>query len=141
MAPVSYGLRIPEPVLAMVGPWGARVGRFGGRGSWSNNSLVEESWRTRSFSGLDLSSQTSFFLTARACEMGPGKRKAFTNKGVCPPLDFFFSGNYIGRLVWVPEGSWPKDSLLSCFDHLQFEDPYRWLLYSESGPFGGTESN
>ena len=25
--PVSYGLRIPEPVLALVGPWGGGKGR------------------------------------------------------------------------------------------------------------------
>jgi hypothetical protein len=55
---------------------GARVRRFGARGSWSNRSVVEESWRIRSFLGLDLFSHASFFLRARTCEVGLGKIKA-----------------------------------------------------------------
>jgi hypothetical protein len=60
---------------------GERVGRFGGRGSWSNRSAVEESWRIRSFSDSDLSSPVSLFLTARTCAVGLRKRKAFTHEG------------------------------------------------------------
>jgi hypothetical protein len=54
---------------------GTRVGRFGGRGSWSNRSVVEESWRLISFSGLDISSCTCFFLMATTCEVGLGKER------------------------------------------------------------------
>ena len=54
---------------------GARVERFGGRGSWNNRSAVGESWKIRSFSDQDLSSRASFFLMARTCEVGLGKAR------------------------------------------------------------------
>jgi hypothetical protein len=60
---------------------GPRVGRFGERGSWSNRSAVEESWRVRSFSGPDLSSRASFFLMARTCEVGLGKERLSSVRG------------------------------------------------------------
>jgi hypothetical protein len=51
----------------------ARVGGYGVGGSWSAD---ERSWRIDFFSGKDPSSPTFFFLMARTCEIGLGK-KAF----------------------------------------------------------------
>ena len=67
---------------------GARVGRFGGGGCWSNRSTGEGSCRIDGFSGMDLSSSASFFLTARTCEVGLGKERLLPMRGVGPPLDF-----------------------------------------------------
>ena len=63
------------------GAMGARVGGFGGGGCWSNRSTGEGSCRIDGFSGMDLSSSASFFLTARTCAVGLRKRKAFTHEG------------------------------------------------------------
>jgi hypothetical protein len=59
-----------------------RVGRYGGGGSWSNRSAGERSWRIDFFSGPDLSSRASFFLTARTCEVGLRKERLLTLRGV-----------------------------------------------------------
>jgi hypothetical protein len=56
---------------------GSRVWGYGGGGSW----------RIDFFSGPDLSSHVSVFLTTRTCEVGLEERKAFIHGRGGAPLD------------------------------------------------------
>lgn len=67
----------PRTSTGAGGAMGARLWRFGGGGSWSNRSAVEDSWRIKSFSGPDLLSHASFFLVTRTCKVGLGKARLF----------------------------------------------------------------
>ena len=112
----------------------ARVGGYGGGGSWSNRSAVEGSWRINFFSGPDLSSLSSFFLKARTCEVGLGEIKAFISE---------WGGGSLTRVFQVTiSGTWsgcPKDPGLKTLSSTALITCYSKV--PTSGSSGEAESN